>query len=90
MSSKEESTLKSKGLEIIYIKIKGLREGVEKLIVYFIIRLKIELSFKGGDYKTIYLENEFLLIGDLITTRKQRNKIKELKRSFSTFITLYR
>lgn len=90
MSSKEESALKSKGLEIIYIKIKRLRERVEKLIAYFATRLKIELSFKGGDYKTIYLEDKFLLTGDLVTTRKQLNKIKELKRLFSTFITLYR
>jgi hypothetical protein len=90
ISSKEESTLKSKGLEMIYIKIKALREGVEKLIVYFAIRLKIVLSFKGGDYKIIYLEDEFLAIGDLVTTRKQFNKIKELKRSFSIFIALYR
>jgi hypothetical protein len=88
ISSKEESALKSEGLEIIHVKIKGLREGVEKLIAYFAIRLKIKLSFKGGDCKTIHLEDEFLAIGDLVM--KQLNEIEELKRSFSAFIALYR
>jgi hypothetical protein len=90
MSSKEESALKSEGLEIIYVKIKGLREGVEKLTAYFATRLKIKLSFEGGDCETIHLEDEFLATGDLVTTRKQLNKIKELKRLFSAFIALYR
>jgi hypothetical protein len=90
MSSKKESALKSKGLEMIYIKIKGLREGVKKLTAYFATRLKIELNFERGDYETIHLKDEFLATGDLVTTRKQLNKIKELKRSFSTFIALYR
>ena len=90
MSSKEESALKSKGLEIIHVKIKGLREGVEKLTAYFATRLKIELSFEGGNYKTIYLEDKFLATRDLVTTRKQLDKIEELKRSFSAFIALYK
>jgi hypothetical protein len=90
MSSKEESALKSKGLEIIHIKIKGLREGVKKLTAYFAIRLKIKLNFKGGNCKTIHLEDEFPATGDLVTTKKQLNKIKELKRLFSTFIALYK
>ena len=90
ISSKEESALKSEGLEMIHVKIKGLREGVEKLIAYFATRLKIEPSFKGGDCKTIHSEDEFPVIGDLVTTRKQLNEIEELKRSFSAFIALYR
>jgi len=89
MSSKEESTLKSKGLEIIHVKIKGLRERVKKLTAYFATRLKIKLSFEGGDCKTIHLKDEFPATGDLVTTRKQLDKIKELKRSFSMFIALY-
>jgi hypothetical protein len=75
---------------MIHVKIKGLREGVEKLIAYFATRLKIKLSFKGGNYKTIHLEDEFLAIGGLVTTRKQLDEIEELKRSFSAFIALYR
>jgi hypothetical protein len=90
ISSKEESALKSEGLEMIHVKIKVLREGVEKLTAYFATRLKIKLNFKGGDYKMIHLEDEFLAMGDLITTRKQLDEIEELKRSFSAFITLYR
>jgi translation elongation factor P/translation initiation factor 5A len=90
MSSKEESALKNKGLEIIHIKIKGLREGVKKLTTYFATRLKIEPSFERGNCKTIYLEDEFSATRDLITTKKQLNEIKELKRLFSTFIALYR
>jgi hypothetical protein len=89
MSSKKESALKSKGLEMIYIKIKGLREGVKKLIAYFATRLKIELSFEEGNCETIHLEDEFLATRDLVITRKQLDKIKELKRSFSAFIALY-
>jgi hypothetical protein len=75
---------------MIHVKIKGLREGVEKLTAYFVTRLKIKLSFKGGNYKTIHLEDEFPAMGDLVTTRKQLNEIEELKRSFSAFIALYR
>ena len=90
MSFKEKSVLKSKGLKIIYIKIKGLREGVKKLTTYFAIRLKIKLSFKRGNCKTIYLKNKFLATRDLVITRKQLNKIKELKRLFSTFIAFYK
>jgi hypothetical protein len=90
MSSKEESALKSKGLEIIYIKIKRLRERVKKLTVYFTTKLKIKLSFEEGNCKTIYLEDEFLVTRDLVTTKKQLNKIKELKRLFFMFITLYK
>jgi hypothetical protein len=89
MSSKEESALKSEGLEMIHIKIKGLREGVEKLTAYFATRLKIKPSFEGGDCKTIYLEDEFPATGDLVTTRKQLDEIEELKRLFSAFIALY-
>lgn len=90
MFFKKESVLKSKGLEMIYIKIKRLRKGVEKLTAYFVTRLKIEPSFEKGNCKTIYSEDEFLITRDLITTRKQLNKIKELKRSFFTFITFYK
>jgi hypothetical protein len=90
ISSKEESALKSEGLEMIHVKIKGLREGVEKLTAYFATRLKIEPSFKGGDCETIHLEDEFPATGDLVTTRKQLDEIEELKRSFSAFIALYR
>src|SRR5271154_5138124 len=89
MSSKEKSTLKSEGLKIIYIKIKRLREEVEKLTTYFAIRLKIELSFKESNCKTIHLKDEFLVIGDFVITKKQLNEIKELKRLFSVFIALY-
>ena len=89
MSFKEESALKSKGLEIIYIKIKGLRERVKKLTAYFVTRLKIKLSFKRSDYKTIYLKDKFLVTRDLVTTKKQLNKIKELKRLFFVFIVFY-
>jgi hypothetical protein len=60
------------------------------LTAYFATRLKIKLSFKGGNCKTIHLEDEFLAMGDLVTTRKQLNEIEELKRSFSAFIALYR
>jgi hypothetical protein len=90
MSSKEESVLKSKGLEIIHIKIKGLRKGVKKLTAYFATRLKIELSFERGDCKTIYSKDKFLATRDLVTTRKQLDKIKELKRLFSAFIAIYK
>jgi hypothetical protein len=90
MSSKEESALKSEGLKIIYVKIKGLREGVEKLTAYFATRLKIKLNFERGNCKTIYLKDEFLATRDLVTTRKQLDKIEELKRLFSAFIALYR
>jgi hypothetical protein len=90
MFSKEESALKSKGLEIIYIKIKGLREGVEKLTRYFATRLKIKPSFEQGDYETIHSEDKFLVTRDLVTTRKQLDEIEELKRSLSAFIVLYR
>jgi hypothetical protein len=75
---------------MIHVKIKGLREGVEKLTAYFATKLKIELSFKGGDCKTIHLKDEFLATGNLVTTKKQLDEIKELKRSFSTFIALYK
>jgi hypothetical protein len=89
ISSKEESALKSEGLEIIHVKIKGLREGIEKLTAYFATRLKIEPSFEGGDCEMIHSEDEFPSTGDLVTTRKQPDEIEELKRSFSAFIALY-
>ena len=70
ISFKKKSTLKNKGLKMIYIKIKELKEKIKKLIVYFIIRLKIKLSFKRNNYKTIHLKNEFLIIKDLIMIKK--------------------
>jgi len=88
MSSKE-SALKSEGLEMIHVKIKGLREGVEKLTAYFATRLKIEPSFEGSDCETIHSEDEFPSTGDLVTDRKQLDEIEELKRSFYAFIALY-
>jgi hypothetical protein len=60
------------------------------LTAYFATRLKIELSFEKGNYKTIHLEDKFLATRDLVTTRKQLDKIKELKRLFSMFIVLYK
>jgi hypothetical protein len=90
MSTRVESALKGKGLEIILIKTRGLRGGIEKLTEYYVTTLRLELNYKGGDYETIYLEDRLLSIEDFATTRKYYNKIKVLERLISAFITLYR
>ena len=90
MSVKAESTLKTKGLEMILIKTRGLREGVEKITEYYATTLRLEPNYKGGDCETIHSEDRLPSAGDLVTTGKYYNEIKALKKSISAFITLYR
>jgi hypothetical protein len=52
--------------------------------------LRLELNYKGNNYKIIYLEDKLLFIGDLTITKKDYNEIKVLEKSIFIFIILYR
>ncbi|PQE17585.1 incA domain-containing protein [Rutstroemia sp. NJR-2017a WRK4] len=86
---RSESALKSEGLEIIHAKIRGLREGVEKLTECFVTRQRLEPGYEGGDCETIYSEDELPSAGDLATTGKYFDEIVALEKSIFAFIALY-
>jgi hypothetical protein len=59
------ATIKGKTLDIVLIKIKETREGVEKISIAFIRRLQLKPNYKDSDYETIYSDE--LQFKDLFT-----------------------
>jgi hypothetical protein len=57
--------IKGRTLDIIVIKIKEIRQGVDKMSTAFIRRLQLKQNYKDGDYEAIY-SNE-LQFKDLFT-----------------------
>lgn len=90
MSARAESALKSKGLEMILAKTRGLREGKETLTEYYTTTLRLEPNYKDSNCKTIHSEDRLLSAGDLATTGKYCDEIEVLEKSISVFIVLYR
>ena len=50
------ATIKGRTLDIILIKIKETREGVEKISIAFTGRLQLKQNYKNGNCETIHSE----------------------------------
>jgi hypothetical protein len=49
------ATIKGKTLNIILVKIKETKEGVDKMSIAFTRRLQLKQNYKDSDYVTIHL-----------------------------------